>query len=211
MIISPVMWLSQWLLFHQLCDSPSDGYFTSYVTLNPWVNIILGCVVASPYSLWQERRFQFSHFELSIYNKQHTSSTCIWSTHFSVHSIFQSLCFHLESFWKGLMPTGKLQTQGFLVIKLQLLPRKFYGRHLDFTYYYGMSVSHITTDMFRSPFHRSSTWVRLQMPLVEQELVTLLEHLSWPPVFKWSCSKYLWIVHSWLPIWFSLSFIYLSE
>jgi len=152
MIISPVMWLSQWLLFHQLCDSPSDGYFTSYVTLNPWVNIILGCVVASPYSLWQERRFQFSHFELSIYNKHHTSSTCIWSTHFSVHSIFLSLCFHLESFWKGLMPTGKLQTQGFLVIKLQLLPRKFYGRHLDFTYYYGMSVSHITTDMFRSPF-----------------------------------------------------------
>jgi hypothetical protein len=51
-----------------------------------------------------------------------------------------------------LMLTGKLQTQMFLVIKLQWLSRKIHGHPLDFGNCYGMCVSQLTTDMFRFPY-----------------------------------------------------------
>ena len=52
------------------------------------------------------------------------------------------------SFDRGLLLTRKLLTQGFLMVKLKSLLRKFYGRHHDLVDRYGIYVSHITTDMF---------------------------------------------------------------
>jgi hypothetical protein len=43
--------------------------------------------------LRQNRWFNFFHSELSIYMKQHSSSTCIWSIYISIDPIFQSLWF----------------------------------------------------------------------------------------------------------------------
>ena len=49
---------------------------------------------------------------------------------------------------RGLLLTRKLLNQGFLLVKLRSLPRKFYGRHYDLVDRYGISVSQMTTDMF---------------------------------------------------------------
>jgi hypothetical protein len=49
---------------------------------------------------------------------------------------------------RGLVLTGKLLSQGFLLVKLKSLLRKFYGRHYDLVNRYGISVSQMTTDMF---------------------------------------------------------------
>lgn len=43
--------------------------------------------------LGQNRWFTFFHSELSIYMKQHSISTCIWSIYISIYPIFQSLWF----------------------------------------------------------------------------------------------------------------------
>ena len=67
---------------------------------------------------------------------------------------------------KRLLLTRKLLNQGFFLVKLKLSLRQFYGRHHDLVGRYGISVS-----------------------LVEQELLTLPEHLCLPPVFS-ECSCY---------------------
>ena len=50
---------------------------------------------------------------------------------------------------RGLQLTRKLLEQGFLVVKLKSLLRKFYVRHHDMVNRYRVSVSQITTHMFR--------------------------------------------------------------
>ena len=49
---------------------------------------------------------------------------------------------------RGLLLTRKLLSQGFLLVKLKSLLRKFYGRHHDLVDRYGISASQMTTDMF---------------------------------------------------------------
>ena len=49
---------------------------------------------------------------------------------------------------RGLLLTRKLLNQGFLLVKLKLSYRTFYGRHHDLVDRYGISVSQMTTDMF---------------------------------------------------------------
>jgi hypothetical protein len=49
---------------------------------------------------------------------------------------------------RGLLLTRKLLNQGFLLVKLRSLPRKFYSRHYDLVDRYEISVSQMTTDMF---------------------------------------------------------------
>jgi hypothetical protein len=49
---------------------------------------------------------------------------------------------------RGLLLTRKLLKQGFLLVKLKSLLRKFYGPHHDLVDRYGISVSQMTTDMF---------------------------------------------------------------
>jgi hypothetical protein len=75
----------------------------------------------------------------------------------------------------------------FLVVKLKSSLRKFYCRHHDRVSVYGISVTQITTDMFRlshsysGPFHShagSVTIVSGQVSHMEHELLTLPEHLG---------------------------------
>jgi hypothetical protein len=49
---------------------------------------------------------------------------------------------------RGLMLTRKLLNNGLVVVKLKSSLRKFYGHHHDLVDRYGISVSHMTTDMF---------------------------------------------------------------
>ena len=49
---------------------------------------------------------------------------------------------------RGLLLTGKLLNQGFLLVKLKSSFQKFYGRHHNLFDRYGISVSQITMDMF---------------------------------------------------------------
>jgi len=49
---------------------------------------------------------------------------------------------------RGLLITRKLLNQGFLLVKLKLSLRKFYGRHHDLVDRYGISVSQMITNMF---------------------------------------------------------------
>ena len=85
--------------------------------------------------------------------------------------------------------TRKLLNQGFLLVKLQSSLRSFYGRHHDLVDRYGISVSQMNTDMFHlSSFPQSRliigfvTRLTRRVSLVEQELLTLPEHLSSFPV-----------------------------
>jgi len=48
-----------------------------------------------------------------------------------------------------LLLTRKLLNQVFQVVKFKPSVRKFYGRHHDLVNHYGISVSQMTTDMFR--------------------------------------------------------------
>ena len=49
---------------------------------------------------------------------------------------------------RGLLLTWKKLNIGFLLVKVKLSLRKFYGRHHDLVERYGISVSLLTTDMF---------------------------------------------------------------
>ena len=91
--------------------------------------------------------------------------------------------------------TRKLLNQEFLLAKLISSLRKFYGRHHDLVDRYEISVTNdngyvpLVVNTSRSFPHswlitgfvtRWTQWVSL----VEQELLTLLEYLSSPPVFS---------------------------
>ena len=60
--------------------------------------------------------------------------------------IFQSLWF---LWWFPLLLTRKLLNNGFLLVKSKSLLRKFYRRHHDLVGRYGISVSQMTTNLFR--------------------------------------------------------------
>ena len=62
---------------------------------------------------------------------------------------YSTACVSYQDFLdRELLLTRKLLNQGFLLVKLKELLRKFYGRHHDLVDRYGISVSQITTDMF---------------------------------------------------------------
>jgi hypothetical protein len=94
-----------------------------------------------------------------------------------------------------LLLTRKLLNQGFLLVKLKSSLQKCYGRHHDLVDRYGISVSQMTTDMFHLSYTSQLfphsrlitgfvTRLTRRVPLVEQELLILPEHLSSPPVFS---------------------------
>ena len=96
---------------------------------------------------------------------------------------------------RGLLVTRKLLNQGFLLVKLKSSLRKF-----DLVDRYGISVSQMTTDVSlvvntsRSfPHSRLITGfvTRLtqRVPLVEQELITLPEHILNQPSMSISRCK----------------------
>jgi len=49
---------------------------------------------------------------------------------------------------RGLLLTRKIPIQGFLLVKLKSSLRTFYSRNHDLIDIYGISVSHMTMDMF---------------------------------------------------------------
>jgi len=50
--------------------------------------------------------------------------------------------------YKGLLITREILSQVFLLDKLMLSLRKFYGRHHDLVDSYGIHASQMTTDIF---------------------------------------------------------------
>ena len=82
--------------------------------------------------------------------------------------------------------TRKLLNQGFPLAKMKTSFRKIYDRHHDLVNRYGIYVAKITTNMFHLPhalagpflIHDLSTRVTRWVPLVEQELFTLWDHLG---------------------------------
>ena len=113
---------------------------------------------------------------------------------------YSRACVSYQDFFdRRLLLARKLLNQGFPLVKLksslQLNTSKIYGRHHDLVDRYGISVSNdhgyvpLVVNTSRSFPHsrlitgfvtRLTWWV----PLVEQELLTLPEHLSSPPVFS---------------------------
>jgi hypothetical protein len=93
------------------------------------------------------------------------------------------------------MLTRKLLNQGFFLVTLKSSLRKVYNRNHDLVNRYEISVSHVTTcvplvvSTSRSfPHSRLVTGfvtrVTRRMPLVEQKLLTIPEHLCSPLVFS---------------------------
>ena len=94
--------------------------------------------------------------------------------------------------YRGLLLTRKLLNQGFLfAYKLKSSLQKFYGRHHDLVTRYNQSQ--ITMNIFHLSYALSGhlliitgfvTRVTRRVPHEEQELPTLPEHQSSPPVFS---------------------------
>ena len=79
-----------------------------------------------------------------------------------------------------------MSTCTLLLVKLRSSLRKSYGHHLILVDCYGIFVSQMTTDMYHlshSQFiTRFPTRLTRRVPLVEHELLTILDHLSSNPV-----------------------------
>jgi hypothetical protein len=94
-----------------------------------------------------------------------------------------------------LLLRGKLLNQGFFLVKLKSLLRKYYGRHHDTVDLYGISVTndHGYVALFVSTFWSIPhsrliigfvTRLTWRVSLVEQELFTLPEQLTSSPVYS---------------------------
>ena len=106
---------------------------------------------------------------------------------------YSRVCGSYQDFFDiWLLLTRTLLNQWLLLAKLKASLRKLYGRHHDLVDRYGIYVSQMTTDMFHlsktlpCPFLVITgfvTRITRRVSLVEQEQLTLPEHLSSPPVF----------------------------
>ena len=131
---------------------------------------------------------------------------------------------------RGLLLTRKLLNQGFFLVKLKSSLRKFYGRHGYVRFVVNTSRSFPHSRLITG-FVTRLTW---RMSLVEQELLTLPEHLSSPPVHSgvrvtWSLVLYVCFVDRclslctfsvghcvvcssiygfWLPLWYLQALLY---
>ena len=86
-----------------------------------------------------------------------------------------------DSLDRGLKLTRKLLNQGFLLVKLKSSLRKCYGRHHELVDSYGISSRSSPSLWLITGFVTRST---RRVSLVEQELLTLPEYLSSPPVLE---------------------------
>ena len=71
------------------------------------------------------------------------------------YSIFNYKSSYQDFLDRGLLLTRKLLNQGFLLVKLKSSLRKFCGRHHYYVDRYGIAVSQMTTNMFRSHLYIS--------------------------------------------------------
>jgi len=94
-----------------------------------------------------------------------------------------------DFFVRGLLLTRNLLNQGFLLVKLKSSLRKFYGHHNDLVDTNGHGYVPLVVNTSRSFPHSRLitvfvTRLTRRVPLVEQELLTLPEYRSSPPVFN---------------------------
>jgi hypothetical protein len=92
---------------------------------------------------------------------------------------------------RGLLLTRKLLNQGFLFVKLKSSLRKFYGRHNNLVDRYTNVHGYVPLVVNTSQSFPHSwliigfvTILTRRVSLMEQELLTLPEHLISPPVFS---------------------------
>ena len=145
-------------------------------------------------TLRQKRWFQSSHFPFICSNIPATLAyTCIWRIYLSVDTIFQSLWFlqiYQDSLYRKLLLTRQLLNQGFLLVKLKSSLRKFYGLgwplwNICVTNNHGFVP--LVENISRSFPHSwlitvFVTRLTRRVPFVEQDIFTLPEHMSSPPV-----------------------------
>ena len=123
--------------------------------------------------------------------QQHPRSTCIWSISLSGDTIFQSLWF-LDI---GLLPTGKLLNQGsywlgrshhFESFKIGTMTWLIFMEHLCHKWPRICSTcrKHFLVLSSFITCHGFVTRLTWRVPLMEQELLTLPEHLSSPLGFS---------------------------
>ena len=102
---------------------------------------------------------------------------------------------------RGLLLTRKLLNPEFQMVKLKSSLRNFYGRHHELVHRYGITIPQLISDMFLTSLLQSPSLfmnviyrIRLftgfvitratrRVPHVEQDLLTLPEHLRSPLVF----------------------------
>jgi len=121
---------------------------------------------------------------------------------------FSRACRSYQDFLdRGLLLTRKLLNQGFLLVKLKSSLRKFYGRHHDLSWplwnicvtndhgYVPLVVN--TSRSFPHSWLITGFVTRLtrRVPLVEQEMLTLPEHLSSLAIF---IGFWCWTIFSFL-------------
>ena len=116
-------------------------------------------------------------------------------------------CSYQDFLDQGLLLTRKqLLIQGFLLVKLKSSLRTFYGRHHDLVDRYlchkwprickhtlvlsSFIIYHCSSSLFIARFIR-------QVPQIDQDLLTLLEHLSSPRYLVGACYS-IFSVISWL-------------
>ena len=92
-------------------------------------------------------------FNFSIVNFpficSNTPATPAYGVYISQLMRYSSVCGSYQDFFdRGLQLTRKLLNQGFLLVKLKSLFRKFCCRHHDLVDCYGISMSQMTTNMF---------------------------------------------------------------
>jgi hypothetical protein len=139
-------------------------------------------------NLRQKRWFQFSHGELSIYMWQHSSSTCIWSIYLLVHTIFQSLWFLSWFPWLRVAANKEATEPRVPLAQVEVITAKVWRSPpwLGWPLWWNICVTYNTSRSFPHSWFISGFVTRLtrRVPLVEQELLTLPEYLSSPPVFS---------------------------
>lgn len=90
-------------------------------------------------------RFVFLFVRKLLATYLNSSSACLRSISFPINTIFPGLYDFLV---RGLLHTRKLLNQEFQMKKLKSYLRNFYGRYHKLVDFCGISVSHMTSDMY---------------------------------------------------------------
>ena len=119
------------------------------------------------YSEGRLRTKHYDNFIFPIVNFPFRCSNIPVASAYGVYLHARACCSHRDFIDRGLMLTRKLQNQWFLLVNLKSSLRTFYGRHDALLSSFRVYVSQFITDIFDL-----------------SELLTLPEHLRWPPIFS---------------------------
>jgi hypothetical protein len=127
--------------------SQNGGTHKNQNSLTIYVTILLVIVTST---VWNNHT---SYFNFPIVNFLFTCSNIPAAPAYGVYNSqlirYSIACGSYQDFLdRGLLLTGNLLNQRFLLVKLKSSLRKFYGCHHDLVDRYGISVSQNTMDMF---------------------------------------------------------------